>query len=175
MNPLIILLLTLQLYDKCVVHGKVVYSLVNPMFSAKSVGFGLSKYVYARHLNVTFDTNEYLDSNLNLLIRHYIQTKKETIPQLNLSSKCERQFTSLLDNFEFFMDFNGTVDLFDRNNFWSLEVFDSYGKMPANVLHGDNAWVGNYAECSSVQVDSFQGKHCIARIPTPGIDIVSYF
>ena len=38
-------------------------------------------------------------------------------------------------------------------------------------MDGQFAWLGNYAECTLVKVPEFQGKHCLARFPTPGFPL----
>ncbi|EDW05583.1 nose resistant to fluoxetine protein 6 [Drosophila mojavensis] len=59
---------------------------------------------------------------------------------------------------------------------WALQMIDSWGRLPAGILHGNLKDLGNYDECLRVNQpmantgQSVRGKYCLAKIAGSGMD-----
>lgn len=49
-----------------------------------------------------------------------------------------------------------------------FQVFDTWGKIPSGLLHGNTQNPGHFTECVEIRYNSIQGQHCMTTVAATG-------
>ncbi len=112
--------LTIEIYLDYFIHCEVIFTNKNPLAKPDPVGLSFVKSIFNKKKIFHFDSEKFFDSDITRGVRGYIKAKNNSLSTLNLTNQCESSLTELLNNFDLFFNYNGTINL-SHPKFWSLK------------------------------------------------------